>query len=102
MALDTKPFDPAEYLDDQEALAAYLTEAFETGDPAFIADSLGVVARAVGMANIAKTTGLSRESLYRSLSPEGNPELGTVLKVMGALGVSIQAIPAHEKHDEAA
>jgi len=102
MALDTKSFDPAEYLDDQEALAAYLTEAFETGDPAFIADSLGVVARAVGMANIARTTGLSRESLYRSLSPEGNPELGTVLKVMGALGVSIQAVPTHEKHDEAA
>jgi probable addiction module antidote protein len=97
MALDTKPFDPAEYLDDPEAIAAYLTEAFETGDPAFIADSIGVVARAVGMARIAKAAGLSRESLYRSLSAEGHPEFSTVLKVLGALGVEIKAVPAHEK-----
>lgn len=97
MALDTKPFDPAEYLDDPEAIAAYLTEAFETGDPAFIADSIGVVARAVGMARIAKAAGLSRESLYRSLSVEGHPEFSTVLKVLGALGVEIKAVPAREK-----
>src|SRR3712207_5825775 len=96
MAPDTKPFDPAEHLDDPEAIAAYLTEAFETGDPAFIADSIGVVARAVGMARIAKAAGLSRESLYRSLSVEGHPEFSTVLKVLGALGVEIKAVPAHE------
>lgn len=54
------------------------------------------------MANIAKTTGLSRENLYRSASPERNPELTTVLKVIGALGASIQASPAHERHDKAA
>lgn len=95
MAIETKPFDPAEYLDDREALAAYLSEALETGDPAFVADSLGVIARAAGMANIAKATGLSRESLYRSLSAEGNPEFGTVLKVAEAIGVKLQAVPAH-------
>jgi probable addiction module antidote protein len=97
MPLETTFFDPAEYLDDKDALAAYLTEAFKTGDPAFISDSLGVVARAVGMSSIARNTGLSRESLYRALSPEGNPEFGTVLKVMEALGMEIKAVPAHEK-----
>jgi probable addiction module antidote protein len=95
MALETTPFNPDEYLDNKEALAAYLSEALETGDPAFIADTLGVIAKAVGMTNIAKATGLSRESLYRSLSPEGNPELGTVLKVAEVLGVKLQAAPAH-------
>jgi len=102
MALDTKPFDPAEYLEDKEALAAYLTEAFQTGDAAFISDSLGVVARAIGMSAIGRKTGLSRESLYRSLSPEGNPEFSTVLKVLEALGMEIKAVPAKEKHNEAA
>jgi probable addiction module antidote protein len=97
MPLDTTSFDPAEYLDDKDALAAYLTEAFETGDPAFISDSLGVIARAVGMSSIARRTGLSRESLYRALSPEGHPEFSTVLKVLEALGMEIKAVPTHER-----
>ena len=86
MALKTTPFDPAEYLDDDESIAAYLDEAMSTGDPKFIAKSLGVVARARGMTQIAKDTGLSRESLYRALGDDGNPEFATLLSVISALG----------------
>ena len=89
MTLKTKPFDPATYLDSDEARAVYLSEAFETGDVGFIADALGVVARAQGMTGIAKETELSREALYRALSINGNPELSTVLKVTTALGLKL-------------
>jgi len=91
MALKTNAFDPAKYLDTTDAIAGYITDAFETGDTAFIADALGVIARARGMSQMAKDTGLSRESLYRSLSAKGNPELGTVLKVISAMGLSLSA-----------
>ena len=94
MALETTAFDPAEYLDDDEALAGYLSDALETSDPAFIADALGVVARAKGMKEVAASAGLSRESLYRALSAKGNPEFGTVLKVIAALGFRLNAAPS--------
>jgi probable addiction module antidote protein len=94
MPLETRPFDPAAYLDNDEACAAYMTEAIETGDPAFIADALGVIARARGMSQVARETGLSRESLYRALSPGGNPELSTLLRVMRALGLRLSVKPA--------
>ena len=71
-----------------------MTEAFETNDPVFIADALGVIARARGMSQIARETGLSRESLYRALSVDGNPELGTLLQVLHALGLRPTAPPA--------
>ena len=87
----TRPFDAAEYLDSAEAVAAYLEAAFEDGDPAFIADALGTVARAKGMTEVARKTGLSRESLYKALSAEGNPEFATILKVMRALDLKITA-----------
>ena len=87
----TRPFDVAEYLDSAEAVAAYLEAAFEDGDPAFIADALGTVARAKGMTEVARKTGLSRESLYKALSAEGNPEFATILKVMRALDLKITA-----------
>ena len=86
-------FDPAEYLDDPKAIAAYLEEAFDTGDAKFIADAMGVVARASGMSEIAKSAGLSRESLYKALSADGNPELGTVLRVIKALGLKLAIEP---------
>ena len=89
MALKTTRFDSAEYLGSDEAVSAYLEEALETGDPAFIAQALGTVARARGMSQIAKETGLSRESLYKALSPEGNPEFSTVMRVMRALGLRL-------------
>ena len=71
MTTKTRPFDPAQYLDTPEAVAAYLEDAFASSDAAEIADAIGVVARARGMSDIAKETGLSRESLYRALSREG-------------------------------
>lgn len=89
----TKQFDPAEYLDDRESIAAYMSDALESEDPAFVADALGVVARARGMSEIAREAGVSRESLYRSLSSDGNPELATVLKVMHALGLRLSVTP---------
>ena len=93
--LKTKPFDPAKYLDDDDAIAAYIEEAIDIGDSAFIADALGVVARAKGMGQIAKDAGLSRESLYKALSADGNPEFGTILKVMKALGLRLTVGSTH-------
>jgi probable addiction module antidote protein len=94
MPLETRPFDPAAYLDSEEGIAAYMDEALDTGDAAFIADALGVIARARGMSQVARDAGLSRESLYRALSPEGNPELSTVLRVVQALGLRLSVKPA--------
>jgi probable addiction module antidote protein len=92
MVLKTKPFDVAEFLTDDETIAAYLTEALESGEPRYIAKALGAVARARGgMTELARSTGISREALYRALSEDGNPELGTALKVMHALGVKLSA-----------
>lgn len=96
-ATTTKPFDPAEYLDDSEAVAAYLSDALESEDPAFIADALGVVARARGMSEVARNAGVSRESLYRALSADGNPEFATILRVMQALGLRLSAVPLQQK-----
>ncbi len=92
MALEVAPFDAAEYLTDDETIAAYLTVVLEENDPAFLAKALGTVARAKGgMTWLAQETGISREALYRALSDKGNPELGTALKVMHALGVRLTA-----------
>ena len=93
--LKTRPFDEAEFLDTQGRIAAYVEEALETGDTAFIAYALGVVAKAQGMSDIAKRAGLSRESLYRALSAEGNPEFDTVLRVLRALSLSLKVEPAN-------
>lgn len=86
-------YDPAGALVDDEEIAFFMADAFETGDPAYIAKSLGVVARAKGMTQIARETGLSREQLYRSFSERGNPTLKTTLAVMRALGVDLTARP---------
>lgn len=89
MSVETRPFDPAAYLDSPEAIAAYLEGAFADGDPAEITDALGVIARARGMSALAEETGLPRQSLYRALSSEGNPEFRTVLRVLQALGLRL-------------
>ena len=90
MALKTLPFDVADYLTDDETIAEFLTDALESDDPRYIAKALGAVARARGgMTELARSTGISREALYRALSEDGNPELGTALKVMHALGVKL-------------
>jgi probable addiction module antidote protein len=85
------PYDSAEYLKDPETMRLYMDEAFATGDPALISHALGAVARARSMADIARKTGLSRESLYRALSADGRPELATIMKVLGALDLTLRA-----------
>jgi len=86
-------FDAADYLDSPQAVADYLSEAFETGDDEYIAEAIGTVARAQGMSAIAKEAGLSRENLYRALNEGGKPEFSTVMKVLDALGVQLVAKP---------
>ncbi len=84
-------YDPAAALVDNEEIAAFMADAFESGDAAYVAKALGVVARAKGMTEISRKTGLSREQLYRSFSEHGNPTLKTTLAVMRALGVDMTA-----------
>lgn len=91
MTLETFPFDAAEYLDTPESQAELLAEALESGDASYIAQALGVVARARGMTAVAKEAGVTREALYKALSPKGDPKLSTVLGVMKALGVKLTA-----------
>lgn len=93
MSVETRPWDASEHLDSPEAIAAYLDAAMEDGDPAVIAAALGDVARAQGMTQIARETGLARESLYRALSADGKPEFSTVLKVLKSFGVRLSATP---------
>ena len=88
--LKTIRWDSAAYLKTDEDIANYLEAVFEDGDPALVAAALGDVARAKGMTQIAQAAGLGRESLYKALSPEGNPEFATVLKVMHALGLKLK------------
>lgn len=88
------PFDAADYLDSEEAIAEYLAAAFEDGDPRLIAKTLGDIARARGMSRVALDAGLGRESLYKALSEQGNPEFSTVLKVVKALGLKLVPMPA--------
>jgi probable addiction module antidote protein len=94
MTTETRPFDPAAYLDSPEAMLAYLDGAFADGDAGEIGDALGVVARARGMSQLAEETGLTRQALYKALSSDGNPEFATVLKVIRALGFRLHAAPA--------
>jgi probable addiction module antidote protein len=83
----TRPHDWARYLDSEDAIEEYLAAAFEEGDPKGIAHALGVIARARGMTQLSRDTGIAREALYRALSGEGNPEFATIMKVMAALGL---------------
>jgi probable addiction module antidote protein len=94
MPVKTRQWDVAEHLDSPDAIAAYLDAAMEDGDVQLITAALGDVARARGMTQLAKDTGLSRESLYRSLSPEGSPEFATVVRVLDAFGVRLRTSTA--------
>ncbi len=87
------PFDPARYLTDDAAVAEYITAVLETDDPDLLLLALGDVARARGMAQIAKEAGLGRESLYKALAPGAKPRFDTVVKVARALGVRLTAQP---------
>jgi probable addiction module antidote protein len=90
----TKRFDAAEYLDSEARQVAYITAALEAGDADFVRDALGLVARARGMSEIAKSAGLNRESLYKALGDTGNPEFATVMRIVRALGLTLSARPA--------
>jgi probable addiction module antidote protein len=90
--LETLPWDAAEHLETKEDITAYLEAALEDADPALVVAALGDIARSRGMTNIARETGLGRESLYKALSTEGNPEFATVLKVLKALGLRLQVV----------
>ena len=85
------PFDAARYLNDDAAIAEYITAVLETGDADLLLLALGDVARARGMAQVAKDSGLGRESLYKALAPGAKPRFDTVLKVARALGVRLTA-----------
>jgi probable addiction module antidote protein len=93
----TTPWDPAEHLKTEEDMAAYLEAALEESDPGLVAAALGDIARAKGMSQVAREAGLGRESLYKALSPAGNPEFATILKVVAALGLQLHASPASAK-----
>jgi probable addiction module antidote protein len=92
MTIETLPFDAAEFLDSDEAIEEFIVAAFETQDPAFIARSLGVVARARNMSELAREIGMSRAALYKALSGQGNPEFATIMKVMKALGIGLAPV----------
>lgn len=89
----TKAWDAAEHLKNDEDMAAYLEAALHEGDASLIAAALGDIARAKGMSKIAMDAGLGRESLYKALSPQGNPEFATIMKVVAALGLRLHATP---------
>jgi probable addiction module antidote protein len=89
--VETRIWDPAEHLDSDEAIAEYISAALEEGDAKLVAAAIGDVARARGMTEIARETGLAREALYRSLSPDGNPSFDTVMRVAKSLGVEFVA-----------
>lgn len=93
--LKTTPFDAAEYLDDEQTIVAYLNEVLAEGDSSAVIEALGTVGRARGMAKLARSTGLGRESLYKALSSDGNPSFKTVFNVAAALGYrfNVSAVP---------
>ncbi len=88
-----KKWDVVEHLKTPEDMQHYLDACMEEGDPVLIAAALGDIARARGMTQLARDTGLAREALYRSLSGQGNPEFSTILKVVDSLGLRLQVAP---------
>jgi probable addiction module antidote protein len=87
----TTRFDAADYLDTEKRQAAYIAAALETGDADFVRDALSIVARARGMSEVAKKAGLNRESLYKALGKNGNPEFATVMRIVRSLGLTLSA-----------
>ena len=91
MKTKTTSWNVAEHLKTKEEREAYLNAAFEDGDASVIAAALGDIAKAEGMSKVAKRTGLGRESHYKALSPDGNPALSTILKVIRAFEFNLRA-----------
>jgi probable addiction module antidote protein len=97
LAIQTRPWDTANYLKTKEDIAYYLDAVLEDGDPDLLKLALGNVARSQGMTEIAQEAGLSRSSLYKALSPDGNPEFATVAGVLKALGLRLSVVCETEK-----
>ena len=97
MKIETAPFDAADYLSDEETIAEYLTAALEDQDPDLFLVAVKDVARARGMTQLAKDTGLGRESLYKALAPGAHPRYETIMKVVRALGVRLHAEAVHAR-----
>ena len=97
MTITTTLFDPAKYLTTPESQAYLLQDAIEEGNPAYLADVLGIIARARGMTQVAKDAGVTREALYKALSPEGDPKLSTLFGVVKALGLKMTLTPVDAK-----
>lgn len=95
MTLKTTPFDPAKYLDDEQAIADYLTDMLENGSPGLLAAALGDIARARGMAQIAQDAGMGPEALYKALRADAQPRFETIARVCKALGVKLTVQPLH-------
>jgi len=95
MALKTTPFDPARYLTDGDAVAAYLSDILEENDAGLLAAALGDIARARGMTQIAADAGIGREALYKALRPNAQPRFDTIARVCAALGVKLVAKVDH-------
>ncbi len=93
----TTRFDAGAYLDTEARQAAYIAVALESGDADFVRDALGLVARARVMSEIAREAGLNRESLYKALGKSGNPEFGTVMRIVRALGLTLSTRPVEAK-----
>ena len=94
-AADLPDFDFSEHLDSEQAIADYLTVILEENDPALLAAALGDIARARGMSEIAKASGITREALYTALRPDAQPRFDTVNRVCAALGVKLVAQAVH-------
>lgn len=91
MAIEVTRWDPSEYLETQADIVAYLNAALADDDPVLLQAALGDIAKARGMSSIAKEAGVGRESLYKSLSSDGNPSWQTITKVLAALGIGLEA-----------
>jgi probable addiction module antidote protein len=102
MAVTFAPYVPGEYMTTPERVVAFLKLSFEEDKPEEIAESLGIVARSAGMTEIARRSGLSRESLYRALSPDGKPQLETIMRVLQACGLRLTVEPIPGKKAEPA
>ena len=95
MTLTTQPFEAARFLEDDEAVAVFITSILEENNPALLAAALGEVAKARGMAQVAEKSGMAREALYKALRSDSQPRFETIARVCAALGVKLVAQPAH-------
>ena len=93
MVVDTRPLDLAEYASDESTQAYLLEDALDSGDPAYLSNVLGIIARARGMTETAAKAGVTREALYKALSLKGDPKLSTLLGVFRALGLKLKLEP---------